>query len=314
MTATLMIGARASAPCLGPQRRLPTTAMPASLADARNASRSKISVLPASIDNTVAPATRIAWIVASPTTGTSNRMSCFGLATLMIDAGAGQVTGAGDGLVGAFHRLDRDHRLVLHGDRLADVEAGNRVRHAIAELQVLALGFARRALAQLPLAGQQRLQELRRVDQLDAALAHQVGDGGDQRVGVHALEPAQQRQRGQVGHEAAEDLDVLDLPRHHRLGDVGVLENLEEGAELAERDPVHGGRRRPRGGLFELLRRFFLDGDDGDVVAHRARGVEHQERKPPVAGDQPSSMRAIFGHLVGFRRSRPHFLPPRAAG
>ena len=56
--------------------------MPASFADAKNASRSKISVLPASIDSTFAPAMRIAWIVASPTIGTSNRMSCFGFATL----------------------------------------------------------------------------------------------------------------------------------------------------------------------------------------------------------------------------------------
>src|SRR5688572_5924128 len=53
----------------------PTIAMPASLAEAKKASRSKINVLPASIDSTVAPATRIAWMVARPTIGTSKRMS-----------------------------------------------------------------------------------------------------------------------------------------------------------------------------------------------------------------------------------------------
>ena len=78
------------------------------------------------------------------------------------DAVAGQVTGAGDGLVGAFHGLDRDHRLMLHGDGLADVEAGDRVGHAIAELQILALRLGRRALAQLPLRRQQRFEELSR--------------------------------------------------------------------------------------------------------------------------------------------------------
>jgi hypothetical protein len=46
------------------------------------ASPSIISVFPASTDSAVAPATRIAWIVAMPTTGTSNRISCFGFATL----------------------------------------------------------------------------------------------------------------------------------------------------------------------------------------------------------------------------------------
>ena len=46
------------------------------------ASPSNISVLPASTDSAVAPAACIASIVATPTTGTSKRMSWFGLATL----------------------------------------------------------------------------------------------------------------------------------------------------------------------------------------------------------------------------------------
>jgi len=37
--------------------------------------------LPASIESAVAPAARIASMVAMPMTGTSNRMSCFGFAT-----------------------------------------------------------------------------------------------------------------------------------------------------------------------------------------------------------------------------------------
>ena len=53
----------------------PTIAMPASSAALMIASPSIISVLPASTDNAVAPAARIASIVATPMTGTSNRMS-----------------------------------------------------------------------------------------------------------------------------------------------------------------------------------------------------------------------------------------------
>src|SRR5262249_11683006 len=53
----------------------PTMEMPASLAALIIASPSSISVLAASTDKAVAPATRIASIVATPTTGTSNRMS-----------------------------------------------------------------------------------------------------------------------------------------------------------------------------------------------------------------------------------------------
>ena len=85
---------------------------------------------PASIDSAVAPARRIAWIVAMPTTGTSKRMSWFGLATLtMRTPGPARCAGARDDLVGAFHRLDGDDRLVLDGDRLADVERRDGVGH-----------------------------------------------------------------------------------------------------------------------------------------------------------------------------------------
>ena len=64
-----------------------------------------------------------------PTTGTSNRMSWFGFATLTIaDAGTRQPARAADHLVGALHRFDRHNGAILHGDRLPDVEA----RHASA--------------------------------------------------------------------------------------------------------------------------------------------------------------------------------------
>ncbi len=59
-------------------------AMPASSAARTMASPSIMSVLPASTDSSVAPAACIASIVETPTTGTSNRMSWFGLATLTI--------------------------------------------------------------------------------------------------------------------------------------------------------------------------------------------------------------------------------------
>src|SRR5215471_8103673 len=61
----------------------PTIVIPASFAAAMIASPSIISALPASTDSALAPATRIAVIVATPTTGTSKRMTCFGLATLI---------------------------------------------------------------------------------------------------------------------------------------------------------------------------------------------------------------------------------------
>src|SRR5215475_95191 len=56
-------------------------AIPAWLANSISCSRSKKSVRPASTASAVAPQARICWMVGSPTTGTSNRMSCLGLLT-----------------------------------------------------------------------------------------------------------------------------------------------------------------------------------------------------------------------------------------
>ena len=61
-------------PCFASTAR-PTIAMPAPSAPRMTASPSTSSVRPASIESAVAPASRIASMVATPTTGTSNRMS-----------------------------------------------------------------------------------------------------------------------------------------------------------------------------------------------------------------------------------------------
>ena len=62
-----------------------------------------------------------------------------------------------------------------------------------------------------------------------------------------------------------------------------------------------------RGDLGQVGKGFFLDGDDGHVVAGSARGVEHEERKSAVARDQPEHALLVREHF---------FLPPRrhAAG
>ena len=56
-------------------------------------------------------------------------------------------------------------------------------------------------------------------------------------------------------------------------------------AELTKGDPVNA-RTRVRGRIVQIRKGFFLDRDDGDVVAHRPRRIEHEERKSPVAGDE----------------------------
>ena len=110
--------------------------MPAWSAAATMAAASKSSVRPASMARQVAPARAMASMVATPMTGTSKRMSWFGLATLTtvserlsVDAGsfeaAHQRAGALDGGVGAFHGFDGDAGLGGDDDGLAEIVGGD---------------------------------------------------------------------------------------------------------------------------------------------------------------------------------------------
>ena len=70
-----------------------------------------------------------------------------------------------------------------------------------------------------------------------------------------------------------------------------------------------GGRAAAIG---QIGKRLFLDGDDRDVVAGRARRIEDEKGKPAVAGDQaePHLLDAIQSR-IGLRRAR---LAGRGAG
>ena len=73
-------------------------------------------------------------------------MSCFGLATFtMRTPGPGEVSGSRNHFVGAFHRFDGHDGAVLHRNRLADIEAGDRIGHLVAELEILLFFFGRGA-------------------------------------------------------------------------------------------------------------------------------------------------------------------------
>ncbi len=223
------------------------------------ASPSIMSVFPASTDSAVAPAARIACIVATPTTGTSNRMSCFGLATLtMRTPGPARCPARRNDLVGAFHRLDGDDRLMLHRDRLPDVQRRDRVGHAVAELEILLLLAGRRPSRQHAWFREQRRDERRGVDELDAVVAQHGGHGADQTVGVPPAQLGEDGKQRRVRNDVGEDFGVLHLPRHHGMGHAGLLQHLDAGAELPERDPVDVALLAA-GGLVQLGEGFFLE-------------------------------------------------------
>ena len=61
------------------------------------------------------------------------------------------------------------------------------------------------------------LQEVCRVDQLDAFAREFGGHAADERIGVSAREAEEHLEHAHVRQSAAEDLHVLDLTGHDRL-------------------------------------------------------------------------------------------------
>ena len=100
-------------------------------------------------------------------------------------------------------------------------------------------------------------------------------------------EPHENRKKRHVGHDVGEEFRVLHLPRHDGLRHTGALQQADAFAELSQRHPVHGRRRGPRRRGRQFGKSLFLNGHHGDVVAEAARRVEHEKRKPAVAGDEP---------------------------
>ena len=186
--------------------------------------RSKISVLPASTDSAVAPADRIAWIVATPTTGTSKRMSWFGFATLtMRHAGAGQLAGARDHFVGAFHRLDRDDGLVLDGDRSGRCRGRQSRRPSRSRTRSPS---ARRRSARASSARPRRPAAARSnaVESISSIPRRAARPPPRRSARRCSRASAASAPTGTVrsGMMPPKDLGVLDLPGHHRLRDAGA--------------------------------------------------------------------------------------------
>ena len=75
---------------------------------------------------------------------------------------------------------------------------------------------------------------------------------------------------------------MLHLPGHDGAGDAGALKSFDQPRQLAQRHPVNGGGAM----ALDLRRGFFLDGGDDDFVSLSARGIEHQQRKAAVTGNE----------------------------
>src|SRR5215469_738690 len=75
---------------------------------------------------------------------------------------------------------------------------------------------------------------------------------------------------------------MFDLARHHCASDTFGLEGFDEFGKLSQREPVNGGCAL----RFDFRKSFFFNRRDDDLVALRAGGVEDEEWKFSVAGNQ----------------------------
>ena len=106
----------------------------------------------------------------------------------------------------------------------------------------------------------------------------------DQRVGISCGEAREHLHHLQVGKDSAEDLLVLHLPGHDGIGYAFGLERLDQLSQLPQRQPVN----RPRV-LLNIGRSLFLDRRNDHLDALTPCGLEHEEWKSAVAGDQAVS-------------------------
>jgi hypothetical protein len=217
-----------------------------------------------------------------------------------------------DHFVGPFHRFDGDDGLMLHGNRLADVERRNGVGHAVPEREILLFILGRCAPGDDAATREQRLNQRRGVQQLDAVVAQHVGHRTNQAVGILRRQLPQHAEERQVGDDAPEDLGVLHLPGHHGVADAGGLQDRDALPELAEGNPMNR-YAAPPGRVGQLWKRLFLRRDDGDVVALRARGVEHEKRKASVPGNQANVHRGVILPRRALRSSASAYAESRRA-
>ena len=241
-----------------------------------------------------APATRIAWIVGNPDDRHVETHVLLRLRHLDdAHAGTGQVPGPADHFVGPFHRLDRDDGLVLHGDRLADVERGDRVGHPVAEREILraprSFGARRsarprgRAAARGTPSSRCSSMPSSRITSATAEISASV---------LRALRRVSTDSSVRSGMMPEKILTCLTCPAITARDTPAAFQDLDALAELPERHPVEvrAGVARRR---FEVRERLFLDRDDGDVVAQAAGARSTRNGNRPLP-----AMRPILAHGV----------------
>jgi len=194
---------------------------------------------------------------------------------------AGQLSAAGEAGVGAFEALDGEDDALFDDDQLTDIEAGDFLGDAVAELDVFAL-FGGQGGAELEAGlGHEGGEPRGCLHQLDSLAEEFIGQGAEDGVGVLFLEFQEQAEGAEIGADV-EQAFWGDLAGHDAAGDVCGFEGADEFGELSYLDP---GDVVDEWGEGWIGFTFERDGDDpGD--AHLACLAGQEEREGAVPGDQ----------------------------
>src|SRR5260370_4886037 len=93
---------------------------------------------------------------------------------------------------------------------------------------------------------------------------------------------AEKCERLRVRMNGRKDAEVLHLPGDDDFGDALILENRDQLAHLADRNPMAARRE-----LLDFRRRLLADADHHHFVSQAARRLEREQREPAVPGDHP---------------------------
>ena len=210
-------------------------------------------------------------------------------------ARAGQRARARDRRIGAFHAFDGHDRAILHDDRLADVEAGDRVRDRGSRTR--SPPASRRSAARCvstPGRATQIREQRRRVHQRDAVLLQHVGHGRDQRVRVLRLAACVSTDSiVRSGITPPNSLTCLTWPAMTACDDAAAFSVLMHLPSWPSSIQVNVVPPSSRASVSSVGKRLALDRHDDDVVAELAGGAQHEKRKRAVAGDQANRPRLV---------------------
>src|SRR5579862_9392808 len=295
-------------------------AIPAPAALFKSASRSNSNVRSASTERQVAPARIITSTVRTPITGTSNRMSWFGLATLTtvsrrasveasslsdcISLPARSIVASVPSMASTATQACAATTTVCPISNPASARAtpipySTFFRSSSSGARPP--GTSRVSSPSLANSGSRNAVEL--INSIPSSAS--TFATAPSSISVFRVRRFRSSFEAPVRPDAREDLLVLHLAGHHRRRDALFVEHLDQLRELAQREPVHADMLVRRSAMIDFRLGLFADRGHRHRKSLRPRRIQQQKREPPIARNQ-TKFHGLLNHasLAPFDKPR----------